>query len=129
MSIQNAGIKHPNWKKTWQKNSENEDNIGKEIRFYNDNFPVANPVESKQHSQGIQIPWNWDQYTNNAPLLFYCFPLKNVPWSLKNNTRIMYRKFQPGHQPPFTVAADRFIFWWLKTFLREQLILWAILLL
>ena len=68
--------------------------IRKEIRFYNHNFPVANPIENKHHSQSIQIPWNRDQYSNNAPLLFYFFLHKNVP----------------VHQPHFTVVVDRFIF-------------------
>ena len=89
-------------------------------RFYNNTFPVANPIENKQHSQGIQIPWNRDQYPNNALLLFYFFLPKNVLWCLENYACVMYGKCQPGYQPPFAVVADRFILGWLKPFLHEK---------
>ena len=38
------------------------------IKFYNKAFPVANPNENKQHSQGIQILSNRDLYPNTALL-------------------------------------------------------------
>ena len=42
--------------------------FGKEIKFYNNTFSVANPAENKLHSQDIQIPWNQDLNYNNALL-------------------------------------------------------------